>query len=175
MIKALIANAESLDIDAQDILSITQNKTAVVAYHLLGGYSSIDALLQPHGSVVILWEVEGEWKGHFTCLYFDASQLHYFDSYGMSPSKDKDHSTWDLEMGTPNYLQRLLDAYEPGYTQNTVDYQQWSGDVNTCGRWTGLRIRTRLTVSAQRFEQLFHAANGDMWVSAITLLDTTRL
>lgn len=173
MIQQLIENAESLDINAQDVVAIAEGKTKVVAYHLLGGYASIDELLQPYGSVVILWEIE-EWSGHFTALYRDAQQqLHYFDPYGMSPMKDRTYATWD-DKNTPPLLQQLLDAHGP-YIQNKVDYQQWSADVNTCGRWTGLRVRTRLTVSAERFEQLFKTADGDLWVSALTLLDTTRL
>ena len=171
MIKQLIANAESLDINAKDVIQIA-GKTKVVAYHLLANYSSVDELLAEFDCAVILWEIQ-EWSGHFTAVYRDAKRrVHYFDPYGMSPMKDRTYATWD-DQNTPPLLQQLLEG--TGYIQNKVDYQQWSADVNTCGRWTGLRIRTRLTVSAQRFEQLFHAANGDMWVSAITLLDTTRL
>ena len=172
MIKALIANAEALDINAQDVVNIAQGKTKVVAYHLLAQYSTIDELLAEFDCAVILWEIK-EWSGHFTAVYRDEQQqLHYFDPYGMSPMKDRTYATWD-DANTPPLLQQLLEG--TGFIQNKVEYQQWSADVNTCGRWTGLRVRTRLTVSAERFQQLFHAANGDMWVSAITLLDTTRL
>ena len=86
--------------------------------------------------------------------------------------KDRTYATWDDQNTTP-LLQQLLEGTD--YTQNEVDYQRWAGDVNTCGRWTGLRLRTRLTVSTERFQQLFKAPDGDMWVSALTLLDTTRL
>ena len=163
----LIANLEKLDITGQNVVDIAGGKTRVVPYHELNNYGSIQQLLHPFGSVVILFETSQN-VGHFTCLYFDAQErLHFFDPYGMSPDEDLHYARYD---DTP-YLSLLLKKYPAPLVMNQTRYQTWAEDINTCGRWAGLRIRTKALFDPQGFEELFGTKDlrnsPDWYVSAL--------
>ena len=115
--------------------------------------------------------------GHYTALYYNNSkQLEFFDSYGFAPDQELKYATFNLQEGIP-YLTRLLKNYNKPVTYNKTRFQMWAKDINTCGRWTSVRIRMKDKYSLNEFTQLFNKPkyfNGDFYVSALTYLYTLK-
>lgn len=164
-----IHQAETIDLTGKDIEKICDGKVKVLSYHELQGIPSIEALLEPFGAVVLLYETKENF-GHYTALFYDAqNNLEFFDSYGFAPDQELNYATYD---NTP-YLSQLLSKYKGRIVYNTKRLQQWAKDVNTCGRWTASRIRLR-NLNPTQFENLFKTKyyNPDFFISAITYLYT---
>jgi len=61
--------------------------------------------------------------GHWTILFKTKNQLYFFDSYGNEPN------TLDPQ------LHKFLMTHYPDTIYNTFQYQRYSDNVATCGRW----------------------------------------
>lgn len=170
----LFVNGESIDLTGQDVVKICEGQVKVVPYHELGGFDSIEQLLQPYGAVIILYETTRADFGHYTALYYNnTNELEFFDSYGFKPDAELPYAQFDK---VP-YLTQLLAKYNKPYDYNKVRLQEWEKDVNTCGRWTSLRVRTRKLYSLAEFQKLFQSNryyNGDWYATALTYLYTLR-
>jgi hypothetical protein len=172
-IEEQILNAERIDLSGQDIVDICKGKTHIVPYHELNKYNSIDELLAPHGSVVLLYETRYDY-GHWVCMFYDRNnEFNFFDSYGLKPDEELKYATYNLNEGRP-FLTLLLNKYNGKIIVNNKRLQVFKNDVNTCGRWTAFRVLTRLKYTKNEFIQLFDTFknNGDFYISAITYLET---
>ena len=166
----LIEDSESVDLTGEDIMKICNGKVKVISYHQLADVKSIEDLLSPHGAVVLLYETKQNF-GHYTALFYDKNNdVEFFDSYGLKPDEELKYATYD---NTP-YLTNLLEKYKKKVLHNPVRLQQFIKDVNTCGRWTSLRIRMKdLTFSEfQKYFENLQFYNPDFYVSALTFLYT---
>ena len=169
-----IANSEQNDLSGEDLLKITEGQTKVVPYHNLNQFESIEELLKDFGSVILLYETRKDF-GHYTALLYDKNGvLEFFDSYGLKPDEELKYAEYNLEEGIP-YLTKLLNNYNKPIIYNQSKLQKFIRDVNTCGRWTSLRIRFRNIYNLKDFQELFSRTkhfNGDFFVSALTYLYT---
>jgi len=166
------ANLERYDLDGQDVSNICGDGTPVVPYHELPNYTSIEQLLGSTKSVILLYETSYN-VGHYVALYKDQTGLlHFFDSYAMAPDSELNYAKYD---NTP-YLSNLLNNYGKPYNVNNFRYQQWSHEINTCGRWAATRIRTRYVFTDEEFRELLGAKDlrnsPDFYISILTLLFT---
>ena len=172
----ILTNIESQDLSGDDLVKICEGKVVVVPYHTLKNYNSIEDLLDKFGAVILLYETKQNF-GHYTALYYNNSkQLEFFDSYGFAPDQELKYATFNLQEGIP-YLTRLLKKYNKPVTYNKTRFQMWAKDINTCGRWTSVRIRMKDKYSLNEFTQLFNKPkyfNGDFYVSALTYLYTLK-
>ena len=168
----IIKNAESIDLSLEDIKIITNNECDVVVYHNLVQYNSIEDLLGEKGAVILLFETKRNF-GHWTAIFYqdeNRNSLEFFDSYGFYPDEELDYAKYD---NTP-YLTDLLKKSKLPYIYNKKKLQVFAHEINTCGRWTSLRIVFRNLGLAQ-FQRLFQRNqyyNGDFFVSALTYLYT---
>lgn len=166
-----ILNAERINLSGIDIINICKGKTHIVSYHELNKYESIEKLLEPHGSVVLLYETKYNF-GHWVCLYYDRNNdLNFFDSYGMKPDKELKYAEYNLREGVP-YITYLLNKYQGKILVNTKRLQVFKNHINTCGRWTAYRVLTKDKYTLKEFIELFDTFknNGDFYISAITYL-----
>ena len=168
----LIQNAENIDLTLDDIKKITNNGCEVIVYHKLNEYNSIQELLGDKGAVILLFETKRNF-GHWTALFYrDASKtsIEFFDSYGFKPDEELNYAKYD---NTP-FLTQLLEKSNLQMIYNTKRLQTFAHEINTCGRWTSLRIVFRNT-PLDEFQRLFlknKYYRGDFWVSALTYLMT---
>ena len=174
-ITGVLTNIEKQDLTGDDIKKICNGNVEVIAYHLLKDYDSIENLLKVHGAIILLYETKQNF-GHYTALFYNkANQLEFFDSYGFKPDEELKYATFNLDNGVP-YLTNLLKKYNKPIVYNNKKFQMWAKDMNTCGRWTSVRIRMRHRYDLNEFTQMFSNPkyfNGDFYVSALTYLYTS--
>ena len=173
-----IVKGEDYSLSTNDILRITDNKCKVIAYEELEHISSIDELLEPHGAAIILYENSDDGLyGHWTALFkTDQGTLEFFDPYAIKLDGELNLNN-DFNFRVHNgvevaHLSHLISQSEYKVKSNKVQLQEVKKHVNTCGRWTALRIRFR-DVSIRRFIDLMtknEAYKPDFWVTALTLL-----
>ena len=168
---SLISNAEKVDLSEKDILNITNNECDIVVYHNLGQYSSLEDLLGEKGAVVLLYELKRNF-GHWICLFYtdeSRTQVEFFDSYGMMPDEELNYARYNNQP----LLKEMMNAYTGSVIYNKKKLQVFKEDVNTCGRWTALRVRLR-HLPLEKFSKLFknQTHNGDWYVSALTYVYT---
>ncbi len=137
----VIKNSESLLLSSQDILRITKGDTHIVIYDDLTKFSSIEELLHPHSSVVLLYQ-SSEKSGHWCCLLINAKgNLEFFDPYGLSPDTQfKYLGSYGKGSGIRGLLSKLMLNYEGEIEYNSYALQKSKKDITSCGRWCGFRI-----------------------------------
>tara|TARA_Y100000310_G_scaffold337697_1_gene425429 strand:- start:2111 stop:2632 length:522 start_codon:yes stop_codon:yes gene_type:complete len=169
----ILKKAEDIDLSGADILRIIQNKGRVITYHELQDYQNLEELLENNGACVILYETK-ENLGHFCSLFyvpFHINTVEFFDPYGSKPDAELNYATYNLTHGKAD-LTRLLDETHLKIIYNKKRLQTWKKDVNTCGRWAGLRVRMK-TTPLSKFQDLFldnQFYRGDLWATALTYL-----
>jgi hypothetical protein len=109
---------------------------------------------------VILLQTKAANNGHWVALWADSKNINYWDSLGMGmPDSYKSYTPFDKQY--PPLLANLLatDPRRRPIIANYKDYQQWSGTVSTCGRWSGLRIKLR-ALNNDEFDRIFEGNSG---------------
>lgn len=172
----IIKNAEKFDLSGADIHRITDGKCNIIQYEDLERVNNLDEVLRPHGAVMILYTTRKNF-GHWVCLFEKGNKnLEFFDPYGLKMDEEL-NITNDLHLRehkgiiTP-HLTALINSGGYNVSSNTTQLQEFIEHINTCGRWTALRVRFR-DVSLKKFINMMTTNkyyNGDFWVSALTLL-----
>lgn len=132
----------------------------VYPYHDLTKYIDLEEMLGNKAGFTILYEQKYN-DGHYCAVLLQPDGLEFFDSYGSHFSgggidSELKYSPYDLhlvknkyftddEHGTNHTLKHLISDYTKKHNipliVNTYDYQSDHDGVNTCGRWSGYRIR----------------------------------
>tara|TARA_R110002073_G_scaffold320989_1_gene496846 strand:- start:1928 stop:2443 length:516 start_codon:yes stop_codon:yes gene_type:complete len=165
----LIRDAENVDLSADDIKTICKGQVEIVVYHNLSQYQSLQEVLGQYGAVILLYETKQNF-GHWTALIDQGDHIEFFDSYGFKPDEELNYATYD---NTP-YLSNLIKTSSKPIIPNLSKLQAQKEDVNTCGRWTSMRVRLR-NIPLHKFVELMknnQKYTGDFWVSALTYLYT---
>tara|TARA_R110000803_G_scaffold96428_4_gene164596 strand:+ start:208 stop:729 length:522 start_codon:yes stop_codon:yes gene_type:complete len=169
----VITNLETQDLTGEDLKHICNGLVDIVPYHTLGNYKSIEELMGKYGSVILLYEMRENF-GHYVALFMNGNNdLEFFDSYGFKPDEEIKYATYNQSNGVP-HLTQLLKKYNKKIVVNTERLQVFKEHINTCGRWTSLRILLK-DKPLREFIELFtknRQYNGDFWVSALTYLLT---
>lgn len=175
-IEKQIFDSEDVYLSGKNVIDICRGQTHIVQYHELYKYDSIEKLLEQHGTVTILYEITSG-SGHWVCMYYDNDYtLNFFDSYAIGggvPDADLKYAEYNLNEGRP-YLTLLLEKYNKKIIINNVRLQAFKKDINTCGRWVGIRLLTRKKYTMKQFQDMFSTFknHGDFYVSALTWIYT---
>jgi hypothetical protein len=172
----IILDSEQYSISGADLKRITDNKANIISYEHLENVNHLSQILHPHGAVIILYETKENF-GHWVCLLEDEkepSHLEFFDPYGLTIDEELKFSDLHLRQHqgkiTP-HLTALVNAGGYKVESNKTQLQKFLHEVNSCGRWVGMRIRLR-DRSLKDFVKLMtknKEYDGDFWVSALTL------
>ena len=165
----LFKTAEDHDLTSADIMKITNNKCKIISYHELVSVNSIDDLLTNNGACIVLYETRQNF-GHWTALIRQSpNTLEFFDSYGFQLDQELNYAKYD---NTPFLSNLVKKSNYNNIIQNKHRLQQFAKDVNTCGRWTSLRIVMK-NLSIDDFVRLFttnNSYNADFWATSLTYL-----
>ena len=170
-----IERAENVYLSDTDILRITDNKCKILLYSDLEQYHDIDSVLEPHGAVIILYQLEQNVGHWIAVIKHDSKHISIFDPYGMKIDEELQFSQYNLRRHNGKkvpHLTHLLENSPYTVVYNDVQLQQFKHHVNTCGRWCALRVRFR-TDSLDDFIDLFtknEHYDGYFFVSALTIL-----
>lgn len=161
-----------ISLSGEDIYNALHKKTNIITYAQLRDYKSIDELLKPSGSIVILYETSKGF-GHWVCLYKDGSKIVFFDPYGLKPDEELKFipKHFRKENGT-NYplLTYLLYKSGKNIEYNNHRLQRSLKDANTCGRHCIVRILNKKIPLDKYAEILQNVKNitPDQVVTALT-------
>ena len=117
------------------------NKTKIITYNKLAQVNDITELLPSRLCVCFILLRENESNAHWTVVARDASQIFYFDSYGVGIDGEMSNITEEERniLGeNVNYLSRLLHNTDLNVSWNNIEFQKYSKGnniVNTCGKW----------------------------------------
>ena len=172
----IVKDAERFDLSGADILRITDHKTRLLPYEGLENVSSLETILRPHGSVVILYQT-AEQFGHWVVLLDRGNKnLEFYDPYGLDVDEELNinnefHLRKHNGLITP-HLTALIKKGNWNVHYNKERLQRMLKDVNTCGRYCALRVRFK-DEPMKKFNALLKNNKHyipDFWVSVLTLL-----
>lgn len=140
----LIQRIEILDLSLEDLDMMSKKMgnlhTKGMLYEELKNVDDIDKLFPAEdepghiNSIYFLFQIRNmpqQTVGHFAVLMKRADRYIYFDPYGLSLGEDL------VLTGEPPYLTDLLKGRKVDV--NTVRYQQWRDQTQTCGRHVVMR------------------------------------
>ena len=162
---SILDKAEDIDLSGDDIHRITDGAAKVMSYHELADISDISQIFSPQGVCILLYETRLNY-GHWVALIDQGDFIEFFDSYNFKPDEELNYAKYNQ---TP-YLSNLKKKSGRRIVYNDVRLQVFAEDVNTCGRWTSIRVLMR-DIPIRQFQQMFKKVkhyNGDLWVSALT-------
>lgn len=167
------------DLNGVDINQLT-GKSPII-YSDLKLYKSLSALLGSQKFAVILYQTSSKTTGHWVAVMVNKyNQIVYFDSYGLHYDTEQQNGA-NFDVKLPMYLTNLIEADGREVVYNKFDYQQWSKNVSTCGRWASVAVKFLRDISLSQFHQLFTTNQNsllnkaDFSVSLITLLSLSDI
>lgn len=133
-------------LSSTDILQLLNHQTRIVLYPELYNYQSIEQLLQPYGSFVLLILTKGPAYGHWVCVLDRPDGIEFFDPYGIIPDREFEWLTArkrrELHQPTNRLSLLLYRSQKQGTPINYNDtrLQRMKEGISTCGRWCVMRI-----------------------------------
>jgi hypothetical protein len=139
----IINELKEYPFSGHDILSACDD-TKIVLYSDIHKFKTLDDLLRPHNSVVILYQLKQNF-GHWVLLfkYPNSNTVEFFCSYGIFVDDQLKFINPDFRKKSFQdfpYLTKLL--VDSGYkiVVNNVKLQQKKNDISSCGRHVCSRL-----------------------------------
>ena len=153
----LIKKIVQIDLNGSNITFLTKNKASLKLYEQLKNYNNIFDAVKPFNNLILLFPTTSDTVGHYISILLNhnTKTINHFDSYGLSPVQE-------LGYTTNKYVkQKLLNilyqnAIQQGWNliYNSYKLQHMIDGINTCGRWTTMRVRMDY-LSNDEFAKLF--------------------
>jgi hypothetical protein len=137
-------------LSGRDILGMMRGETKIMRYSDLDKYDTIEDVLEPYKSVVLLYPMQKE-MGHWTLLFYNRNDegrpiIEFFDPYGYSVDAELNIASSKYKK-TKRKLARLLYKSKYPVEYNQYKYQKDGSTINTCGRHVVNRLRhSNLTI-----------------------------
>jgi hypothetical protein len=148
----------------------------IVRYPDLAEYPTWAALMGSTHKVAVLFLVSSPTDGHWIALFDAPDGPHVFDPLGVALDAEREYISTGaaaaLGETRPQFARLLRTA--PGKARvSRAKFQRDAPGVNTCGRWSGLRLRQRAMTDPtfQAFVQSSSRSSGlrtDAWVDKVT-------
>lgn len=173
-IEKIIRNTVKVDLDGLDMKKMTNSLYQTVLYEDLAKYKSITKLVGKNNGVIILYETSSEYQGHWTCLWItvDKKNIMFFDSYAFKPDEEISFAHYTRNVVRRFYLTDLLRKDGRNVLHNPYKLQLWKHNVNTCGRWVGVRLRWKHLTHAE-FNAIFTKSSHeepDFWITILSFM-----
>ena len=128
------------NIDLQKKFKSYPGQMKIILYPELNDIEDIMDILPSNICVCFILLKTSENSGHWTCLCRNGNMIYYFDSYGVAPDGELNRISLGLRYQLHENqlsLTRLIRTIPSGFTfsYNTKQFQQYSPNINTCGRW----------------------------------------
>lgn len=167
----------SYSLSGEDILRLNPN-TKLILYEDVSSYNTIDELLEPFDSVIILyeWERKGDTSiGHYvTVNRVNNYMIEHFDSYAFKPDeelKQLKNASEAYKRMTKQDHKYLLDLYincPYVMSYNHYKFQSLDENISTCGRYCILRSLLRFMPLEQFATLITSTGNPDQFVTLLT-------
>ncbi len=144
-------NINSYALNGDDIKHILGRDVRIIKYPEFGNMRNIFDCFDKYGTCIIFFETVSSMVGHWESIFYDpvSHTVSFMDSYGLGPDKAENYlqaNTRIVLKENKPYLTTLLNsAQDQGYNciYSTTKYQQMIGDVETCGKWSSIRIKNK--------------------------------
>jgi hypothetical protein len=134
-------------LSGEEVLKLVNNRANLIKYPELSQSNNLLDILKPFGACIILYETKLNY-GHWCCLIKRGDIIEHFDSYGLMPDDELKYVDnvfrKQNNMKIPHLTYLLINLpkkYKIEYNQHKL--QEKKKGINTCGRWTGLRINNK--------------------------------
>ncbi len=171
----IIKKAINKSFSSKDVLDLVDNKANLLTYPELLDYDSIDEAMGKHGALILLYETR-EHYGHWCAIFkLNDKTLEFFDPYGIIIDDELNYISKEFRKASNQdypYLTELLLKSKYKITYNHHQFQAYNTNINTCGRWVGLRLIFR-NLPLNKFIKLFSKNkrfSNDWLVTALTML-----
>jgi len=126
-----------------ELKRILRGRANVYTYPEIKRFKTIDELLNPYGSAVILYLTSSNY-GHYTCINkIKPDEIEFFDSYSIFPDKELNTITKQeriqLDQST-NHISKLMKESQYKLSYNHHKFQSKNTNVSTCGKHCIMRI-----------------------------------
>lgn len=160
-----------------DILYMFDNKVKIIPFGDLDKYDSLDELLEPYMSVIILYPnpPPNDDIGHWCCIMVNndgKDKLRFFDSYGCyidSKIADYDSQVRESHKIEPKLLELIMGSkyydkdsvyYNDKILQGEIlivkDPNPYNGQlISTCGLWCTLRLKNKHMGDDEFYRQFY--------------------
>ena len=148
-LRKFLDKQKGVPLSNKDVVDLVDRKADVVLYEDLHTFESLDELFGDKEAVFLMVQQSPNW-GHWVALLKNkkTKTIEFFDPLGVYPD---DQLAWtkpkmrkQLHMDKP-YLTMLLEEVPDDWklVYNKTPFQKDQKKVNTCGRFTALRIMMR--------------------------------
>ena len=148
---------------------------SVIRYPDLSKYKTWDDFMSatPARAAAVLFLVESETSGHWVAAFDGPDGPHIFDPLGIAMDMERNRISHQerKEFGEeePQFARLLKTQGKPVHVSR-VDYQTDKPGINTCGRWTALRIRWKHMSDEQWCDKVHEAVSEsglspDAWIA----------
>lgn len=170
--KRKIKKLKAIALSDSDVMKLVEHKARVLTYGMLREYSTLDEVLGKHNAIFLLYETKPDY-GHWTAVFRRTDEngqltntIEFFDPYGIFPDNELEWVPDNFkEISGQNYPMLSALLYESPYnlTYNDHKFQKHGEGINTCGRWSALRIVFK-DIPLEMFADKFLHKNGE-WTS----------
>lgn len=141
----IIQDAKMYALTNTDIQRLLPVDTNIFTYEQLDKTAHIDNLFDGYGRAIMLFLTDSAMSGHWIALIRRGNVIEAYDPYGFSPSEWKRKLQPNMEIvKTHNQDKPLLEQKVRGagykLVWNKKQQQPKSPNVNTCGRWSVMRL-----------------------------------
>jgi hypothetical protein len=127
--------------DIKELLEDDVTNIRIIRFSDLYKYKSLKELLPKKNSfIIIFWETESYYNGHWTALFRYNNSYEWYDAYGLTEKQDYSLIPYDTkkDLNEKDYLKDLFKGHI--VIENKKDFQKFDDKVSTCGRWVVVRI-----------------------------------
>jgi hypothetical protein len=145
-----------------DIMELLKGQTRVMMYDELANVKNIEDVLQPYGSVAILYPGRTDTSGHWVAVFYRKQPngsiiIEFFDPYGLKPEDEWARS--HRPHNNQHYLAALLYKTKFPIEYNDKKLQRYGKGVATCGRHVVNRI-LHSDLSLDDYNRLYGTRKG---------------
>lgn len=147
----------------EQVMKLVDGKARVLIYSDLADYDDIDEALGEHLAIFLLYESRPDF-GHWVCCFRNGNEIEFFDPYGIFPDEELKWISEDFRKVSGQkypHLSYLLSESPYKLTYNNFKFQKQGSGINTCGRWSALRLVFR-DLTLKRFKHLFYERHDDL-------------
>ena len=142
---SIVGGSETKELSGQQVQQASGG-CKVLTYPRLGSIAQWTDLCPSGEGVAVLFCTDSPTDGHWTACFTNAQGAHVFDPLGVALDHERDYISPAMraQLGEQQpQFGRLLSTFQGPRSVNRIHYQANKPNVNTCGRWTALRLKMR--------------------------------